>query len=117
MIGRVGAVGVSAQSLVVGGFGPEREPARTGVTPGVRSKIARRGVRSMQAAAEPIHVQVRLQRDSQAIFPSQDRLVNMGEVGQLGSFGKQLVVRHGLIHALLQLVIIHGCSVDKTGTI
>ena len=112
MIGRGGAVGVRAQNLVVGGFGPEGEPARTGA----RSKIVRE-VRPMQAAAEPIHVQVRLQRDSQAIFLSRDRLVNMGEVGQLGSFGKQLVVRHGLIHALLQLVIIHGCSVDKTGTI
>ena len=82
MIGRVGAVGVSAQILVVGGFGPEVEPARTGVTPGVRSKIARRGVRSMQADAEPSHVQVRLQRDSQAIFLSE---VNMGELGQVGS--------------------------------
>ena len=67
---------------MVGGFGPEVEPARTGVTPGVRSKIARRGVRSMQAAAEPIHVQVRLQRDSQAIFLSQ---INMGELGQVGA--------------------------------
>ena len=36
----------------------------------------------MQAAAEPIHVQVRLQRDSQAIFLSE---VNMGELGQVGS--------------------------------
>ena len=70
MIGRGGAVGVSAQSLVVGGFGPEREPARTGVTPGVRSKIARRGVRSMQAAAEPIHVQVRLERILKQFFLS-----------------------------------------------
>ena len=77
MIGRGGAVGVRAQSLVEGGFGPERERARTGA----RSKIVRE-VRPMQALAEPIHVQVRLQRDSQAIFPSQ---INMGELGQVGS--------------------------------
>ena len=85
MIGRGGAVGVRAQNLVVGGFGPEGEPARTGA----RSKIVRE-VRPMQAAAEPIHVQVRLHRDSQAIFLSQDSQVNMGELGQLESVLKFL---------------------------
>ena len=85
MIGRGGAVGVRAQSLVEGGFGPERERARTGA----RSKIVRE-VRPMQALAEPIHVQERLHRDSQAIFLSQDSQVNMGELGQLESVLKFL---------------------------
>ena len=52
--GRVGAGGVHAHSLVVGGLVPERESARLGP----RSNLAR-ACRSTQTPVETIHVQVR----------------------------------------------------------